>query len=348
MRNQGLLRTLSVCALIAAPAAVHATSVATNQGVANSYVTQSAAPTAASQSATIIANNVTGALGGGGASGPSLTQTDYFNLRDQFGKSAAGDRPMRFNAWASAGYSGIDANDRGGEFDGRVINVVGGFDYKFTDRLLAGLTVGYENTDIDTTFNRGTFEGDGITVGPYIGFTLTRNWRFNALATYTWLDYDVRSGTAGTTGSFDASRVTGAANLSGDYRWNKWLFGPSAGVLWMRETQENYRDSAGNAVDGDDIYLGRVSFGGTIGYDFGRIRPYAKALGEYDFDHEAAVDLGNGRKASDDRAGAVVGGGVNVALIPNRLGAGIEGTYNTLGRENLDVYTVRGRLELKF
>ena len=349
MPYASLLRAVAIVALVGAPAVSYATSVSTSQGTANNFVAQKSSATASAQSGAIVAGNVGSALGGGGGSGPPvLGQTDYFNLRDLVGKSAAGERPLPFNAWVSGGYTGIDAKDRGGEFDGRVINVVGGVDYKFTDRFIVGGSVGYENLDIDTTFNRGTFKGDGWGFGPYLGFKLSDQWRISGLFNYSLLNYDVTNGNARTSGTFDATRWTTAANLSGDYKFNKWLFGPTAGVLYMQETQENYRDSANAAVDGGVIHLGRASAGGTLGYDFGRVKPYAKLLGEYDFRHEAAVNLGNGVTASNDRLGAVVGGGVNFALVPNRVGGGIEATYNTLGRENLDVYTVKGRLAVKF
>lgn len=326
----------------------HATSVSTGEGV-KALVTQVAAPIAAAQAAAIVAGNVASAVGGAvsGAIRTSSAPTNYFNLRDiAKGKSAQG-AALRVGAWLSGGYTSIDANDRGGEFDGRVYNINGGLDYKFTERLLAGVTVGYENLDIDTTFNRGTFEGDGVSAGPYFGYRLSDNWAVSGLVTYTWLSYDVRNGNTAVTGSFDAERLSANLGLNGGYKVNNWVIGPQAGVLFMQEDQDRYNDSAGTRVNGDVIPLVRWSAGGTLGYNFGNVTPYVKALGEYDSTHSAAVDLGNGTKSSNDRFGAVAGGGVNVAM-GRAASANIEATHNTLGRENLDVWTVKGRVSVNF
>jgi outer membrane autotransporter protein len=341
--------TLAIAAALGMTSA-QATSVSSGGGV-NNLVTQAAAPVAAAQTASIVAGNVAGSVSGsvgGAVSAPGASAPQSFNLREIMKGQGAQAGAMRgMNAWVSGGYTSIDANDRGGEFDGNVVNVNIGLDAKLTDRFVLGLTAGYENLDVDTTFNSGTFEGDGYSVGPYVAFRLTDNWTLLGLATYTWLEYDTRNGNTAVTGSFDAERITASAGLSGNFRHNSWVIGPQAGVLFVNEEQDDYRQSNGTAVRGDNIPLVRWSLGSTLGYDFGKFVPYGKLVGEYDSTHSAAVDLGNGIKSSNDRLGAVVGAGVNLPLGPT-TSANVEGTYNTLGRENLDVYSIKARFSLAF
>lgn len=338
----------------------HATSVSsgTAAGV-STLVGAVAAPTAAAQAAGIVASNIAGSVGGavGGVGAPAagavpvgFAPMKVFNLRQQMamkGGSAAADNARGINAWLSGGYTHIKSTDVGGNFDGPVLNANLGVDRKFGDRFTVGLTAGYENLDIDTTFNRGTFEGDGYSVGPYVNFKINNNWSVMGLVTYTWLNYDVTTGTVRSTGSFDAERLTGVATLNGSFRKDKWVFSPMAGVMGMAEDQDSYRDSRGVLINGDNIPLVRWSAGGTVGYDFGKITPYVKLVGEYDSSHSAAVDLGSNRKSSDTREGAVAGAGFSLNL-GRGMTANLEGTYNSVGRENLEVYSVKGRLAFEF
>lgn len=334
----------------------HATSVAsgTAAGVSN-LISSVAAPTAAAQAAGIVASNIAGSVGGGvvsaaGAVPVGFAQMKVFNLRQQMamkGGSAAADNARGINAWLSGGYTHIKSTDRRGEFDGPVLNANLGVDRKFGDRFTVGLTAGYENLDIDTTFNRGTFEGDGFSVGPYVNFKINDTWSVMGLVTYTWLNYDITTGTVRSTGSFDAERLTGVASLNGNFRKDKWVFSPTVGVMGMAEEQDSFRDSRGVLISGDNIPLVRWSAGGTVGYDFGKITPYVKLVGEYDSSHSAAVDLGQGAKSSNSREGAVAGAGFSVNL-GRGVTANLEGTYNSVGRENLEVYSVKGRLAVEF
>lgn len=263
------------------------------------------------------------------------------------GGQAAANDAKGINTWLSGAYTKIKSTDKGGEFDGPALSASFGLDRRFGDKTTLGFTLGYENVDIDTTFNRGFLQADGYSVGPYIAYSLNNTWSLFGMASYTWVSYDVKSGTANTTGSFDAERMVGVAGLSGNFRKGNWLIGPQAGVMWMSEEQDAYRDSKGTAVQGGVIPLTRWNAGGTLGYDFGKISPYVKLVGEYDSSHSAAVDLGSGVKSSNTREGAQAGVGINFNF-GRGLTGNLEGSYNSLGRENLEIYAFKGRIALEF
>lgn len=321
---------------------------ADDQGVANNLVTQSTASAASAQVAglvgTAVSNVVAPAPAAPGAPAPAVSQGDgtmYFNSR-QTGVSA-GNAP-KFGVWVQGGYTSVDGDDRGGEFDGDVINFLVGADYKVKPKMVVGVALGYEDLDIDTSFNNGTFEGQGFGITPYFGMSLTPTWSIQALAGWTTVEYDTSRNNGAITSSFDADRLFGSAAIVGSFKLtNKLVGAPKLSILHLTEEQDGTTDSAGNVTTGENIDLGRISFGGTLSYLAGRVSPFVRLMGEYDYAKEDAVNLGNGNFSSDDKFGLNATVGLNMNFKKGFSG-NIEATSATLLRENLDVYTLSGRL----
>lgn len=219
------MRLFKVSVIVAAfcgfgAASALASDASDDPGQSNNLVSSSASGQASGQTASIIGGAINP---GGGGAGPIVTLNNapdpeapdqkipYFNLREMQGRSA-GSRPMPFNIWLNGAYTGISKSDQGGEFDGGVFNVVGGFDYKFTKNFQAGIAAGYEDLDIDTDFNNGTFEGSGYTVAGYMGYSFQPKALGNPFVSavltggYSFIDYDTTRNSGGVTGSFDADR----------------------------------------------------------------------------------------------------------------------------------------------
>ena len=168
-------------------------SVSDDGGASNNLVSASASSAAAGAVGATIASSIGAAItppppsGSGGGGGVPAEQgnlnTNYktasvfnYNTRKMTGKSA-GRRP-RAGLWVQGGYTLIDNDEAGGQFDGDAINVLVGLDYKpakFNGKMVIGVAAGYEKIDIVTAFNDGTFEGDGFSITPYIGYQLGRN-----------------------------------------------------------------------------------------------------------------------------------------------------------------------------
>ena len=301
----------------------------------------------------LIDNNTMVGLAGG--------QTALFDLRElkrQQGGSA-GSKPLNVGAWLRGAYTVIDGNDRGGEFEGSAVNLVAGVDYLFQNTrmpIVVGLSGGYEKLDIDTTFNTGTYEGNGFTLAPYVAIMPMRNFIVDFSGGMTWLDYDVSRTVAAAkrTGSFDATRAFFGGNATYNHYAGAWRLSPTMGILSMREEQDGYTESNGTVVPGSAIDLTRASGGLEVGYNLGGmnqtltgVEPFVKLIGEYDIVNEDAIDLGNGVMSSAEDYGAVAGGGVNLNLGQSVSGA-VEGTYNTIGRGELQTWTVGGRLRVRF
>lgn len=353
MTSNKLLGAAVLGAMVAGTPAL-ASTVSNDQAKANTIVTTAVAPVASAQTASLIAGAVggavsgaTGSVGGGGApSGGFAPGPQSFNSRQMQGKSG-GSNTADLGMWVNGIYSHVDKSEAGGEFDGDVYNFVGGVDYRITQRVVAGVALGYEHSDITTKFNSGTFKGDGFTVAPYVGVSLTPNWSADLSVGHTWLNYDTERNNNAVNGTFDANRWFGAANLNGTYTANRFVLMPKVGVMYLNEEQDSYTDSTGAAVAGSTIKLGRASAGGSVGYQFGSFMPYVKLIGEWDFEHPGSVALSNGTMSAVDDFGGVAGAGVNFN-INSQLSGTVEGSYNSIGRSDLDVWSGQAKLRYKF
>lgn len=330
-----------------------ASSVSDSQAVANNLVTAVATPAASTATASIIASGIASAIAPpppvigvpiGSAGG--VNKTAYFDSRALSGV-AAGGMAKKAGMWVQGGYTTIDNGDAGGEFDGDVQNLVAGFDYKVNDKAVVGVAIAYENVDITTTFNTGTFKGKGYTVSPYAGLVLGNGAVIDGMIGMSKLNYDTTNTNRTITGSFDATRYMGAVNVSKAFRTKKLTLTPKAGILQVREKQDAFTDSAGTASASSTINLGRASLGGTVAVSAGKFTPYLRAMAEYDYKKGAAADLGNGRTASNDKFGINAAIGVN-AQLNDKLTLNVEGTSAANMRDNLDIYGVTGRLRYNF
>jgi hypothetical protein len=317
-------------------------------GLANNLVTQTTAAAASTQVAGIVGTAVAAAIAPPVGAPPVVSQngydgkiTSYFNSR-QTGVSA-GNAP-KSGFWVQGGYTSVEGTDTGGEFDGDVMNFLVGADFKPNSKSVVGVAIGYEDLDIDTTFNNGTFTGSGFGITPYFGLTLSPSVSVQVLAGWSSIEYDATRNTGAITSSFDADRVFGSASLTGNVMLSKNLnLAPKATILYVSEDQDSTTDSSGVAVASQSLDLGRISFGGTLSYMGDKAAPYVRVMGEYDYQIEDAVDLGNGNFSSNDDTGIAGAVGVNLSL-GNGLYGNLEVSSSSILRDNLDVYTYTGRI----
>lgn len=314
-----------------------------------------AAGAGSTQSAQATVGLIGGAIGGAvspsagptpGGAGPAGA-TSFLKTRDSGLSGGAGDK--RFGAWLQGVYTSIDNSQAGLQFDGNVYNLVGGLDYMVNDKVVVGLALGYEALDLTTVYSRGTIESEGFTVAPYVGFALNKTWSIDATAGYTWLSYDTTRNLNATRGTFDAERWFAAANLNANYAFGRVRVLPKIGVLYLEEEADAYRETGTNAtsVASTTTKLGRLYAGGRVGYAFDSVMPYAKVIGEYDFEKNAAVSIGNGRFSNDDEVGAQLGLGLDF-YGSNTVSGNVEAAYLSAGRSDLEVWSATARLRVKF
>jgi hypothetical protein len=226
---------------------------------------------------------------------------------------AAGDAGPQFGAWLTPAYAWLENSNPLSEHDGNLVLVMAGLDYKVSERVLLGCAVGYEDVDLDTAFNDGTFRSKGVTITPYAGLVLLDGVTADALFSYTGLDNDIerdRGSSDPVTGDYDSARTLVAANLNVYKVLDNWSLNAVVGYLYVSEDQEEYSQ---NDADGDrttidqfTAYLGEWRIGGRAGYLFERFEPYLAAA--YLYDNTWNSD-------ADDRDG--VDAGIGIDCFPN-------------------------------
>jgi hypothetical protein len=254
-----------------------------------------------------------------------------------------------WTVWMSGVYTGFA---RGGATatDGHIGNIMGGADYRLSDKLLIGGALGYEDQRFDTTFNGGYLRGKGATLGPYLAYSLSPNLIANVFAGLAFLDYGVASAT--TTGSYDATRLFVSASLIGTWQYDRWRFSPRASLFHASERRDSFTDSASAVFPGATVNIGRFSIGPEIGYRFapaqgnGLLEPFGFAALDCDLGNRNSLVAANGIVVTDGACGGRIGSGLKV--IQPGFSVSIGASYNSLFRPDQDSWTLQGRVGRQF
>lgn len=254
-----------------------------------------------------------------------------------------------WNAWIKGSWSVFDG--KGSSFDGHMVDVVGGVDYRLSDDLIIGVLGGYGVADFDTLSagTAGKFESDGVHAGVYLGKRLAPNLLLDALVAYTGSDYDNRSGT--TTGSFSAQRVTVAAHLKGNVDWEMVTVQPTIGLVYASENQDSYTDSAAVVHASKTVTAGRLSIGPKFIFqpmttDFGKTQFWFAAKGEYDFSNQNTSTTSSLPNISDFVSARVQGG--FSATNESGVSLSLQGDLSGLGSGEYIGYGATAKLSLPF
>lgn len=104
---------------------------------------------------------------------------------------AAGDQFSRLGLFINGDYATGEKdatfNENGFDFD--AYGITAGIDYRFGSQFVAGLALGYSNSDVDVDNNFGSTEADGISVTAY-GTYFTERFYVEASLTHGNFDYD--------------------------------------------------------------------------------------------------------------------------------------------------------------
>lgn len=334
---------------------------ATNQVAAPQVAQQAASQTSGIISARIsqtISGSVSGLSPAGGGAGPGTIPTPgggpiSSNIKDLVGKSAGSeDKPL--GVWLNAGAARVSDTHAFETFHGSITTVVGGMDYRITERALAGLALGYESANIKTTFNNGTMRAGNVAVSPYVGYAFNDTFSLDATLGYAFVNYDMTRLNGQARGSTGGGRLFGAANLTAKTEMGNWRLSTGLGYLYLQETQDAYAEtgSAGTAVSKVKIRLGQLRSTNKAGYEmvtsWGSITPYAMVRPEYDVNKSPAaiLDTATNTVATSDRFGATFGLGLNMAVGDDST-INLEGTTSQF-RSHLSMDGVTGTVRFRF
>jgi hypothetical protein len=154
-----------------------------------------------------------------------------------------------------------------------------GYDVGFAGGHVLGLALGSEKTEIDTFFNSGGVETEGVTAMLYYGWLFADNWSLDAGFGRTELDTEqfrvlpeFLSGTT-VTSETSSERSFSALNLNGFWTLGDFSLGARLGYLSSENEQDGYTESDGTVQEGQALELKQTHIGADIAYG-SRSQPY--------------------------------------------------------------------------
>ena len=260
------------------------------------------------------------------------------------------------NIWAQGAYTRAENTFNAGinndtRFKGDIWAGSVGVDYRVAPRVVVGLSGGYQNVDIDTTFNAGKLKQTGWGVTPYAVFGLNQNYFIDVSAGYWWLDNEMSRNGNTAKANYDGTRYNLAANLNGGWSVNQWRLTAAVGYLYVSAKDDAFRETGTAAVAAQQssisTKIGQGRIGGTVGYALGAITPYALARVEHNFEQDSpAINNGVGAQPKYDRTGYRTGVGLRFA--PSSTVSGDIGANTVLGKRDQKEYTIGGTIRLAF
>ena len=250
------------------------------------------------------------------------------------GGLAAGDDMDAFGVWGTLGYSNIEDDFTSTAFDGDVLTGLVGADLFVNENLLIGGTVGMEKTDIDTRYNAGTSESDGLTMALYTAYIVDDMWSVEGLFGYANTNTDMTRSATGieVRGETDSQRLYGsfAANAN-FYPDDYWTLSGSARYTFATEHVDEFTETDGTFVPQDDVSVGIIQLGGRASWTDGKFEPFGSLSLEYE-NVQKKIVVPTGNQPANDRTSAVIGGGLNYYADEN-LSGGFEVTH-TVGKKD--------------
>lgn len=260
---------------------IYAAGVAANQN--STVVTEVRATQVATQEITnMITARIDERQGRGGNAGSA-------NSTNLFKGGNAGSLENKFAVWGRADWTRIDDNTAGGKWDANLWTLVLGGDYKFHDRMLAGLSFTYSYMHGKTKFNNGKIQGDhGFGVAPYMNVRALDWLDFDAIVGYTRVNKD-RSRTAVGTGQkvtakphSDRWYATLAANAH--HQINRWALLGRLGYNHAQDKQKSFTETNGDRYTSQTVKMNRVFARLQGGYQVNEsMMPYLFLTYAYDF-----------------------------------------------------------------
>lgn len=255
------------------------------------------------------------------------------------GKASGDNIFARGAAWVQ-GLFNKTKYDKGHGFDIDSEGLAMGVEKMVNDDVKAGVGYAYTNADIDSHLRSSDVDTHSVFV---YGEYKPSDWFVNGTASYSWSDYAEKKNVAGKMHHADYDVDTfGLQAMSGvNMNLNGYKLTPSAGLRYVRLSQDNYTDTAGQRVKGlsSDILTAvaeaRAATDVTLENGI-TLRPEARLAMTYDLmndDADSVVSLSNGsayrvKGEALDRFGVEFGAGVSADVNDDiELSLGYEGRF---------------------
>ncbi|QPL37106.1 autotransporter outer membrane beta-barrel domain-containing protein [Thalassospira sp. B30-1] len=254
-----------------------------------------------------------------------------------------------FTVWGHGSFTAVDNDHVNGTTDSRYDGDVWGYniglDYRFADALIAGLSLGYNDTDLTTAFNNGSYQETGWVASPYVIYRPMENLTIAGEAGYGMGDIDVTRDNGAVSGNTESDMWYAALTTSYRARPIETLpvsLTPSLAFIAARKTVDAYRESDGTNNDTSRSNTRQIRPAIEAAYDFTptqslTISPFLETGLIPDFTDEI----------NNDKTAFNIGGGVRLSDRLTGLDAALEGNY-LAGRADYTEYTIGGTVTYGF
>ena len=254
-----------------------------------------------------------------------------------------------FTVWGHGSFTSVDNDHVNGtsddRYDGDVWGYNIGLDYRFADALIAGLSLGYNDTDLTTSFNNGSYQETGWVASPYVIYRPMENLTISGEAGYGMGDIDVTRNNGAVSGNTESDMWYAALTTSYLVRPVETLpvsLTPSLAFLAARKTVDAYRESDGTNNATTRSNTRQIKPAIEAAYDFTptqslTVSPFVETGLIYDFTDEI----------NNDKTAFNIGGGVRLSDRLTGLNAALEGNY-LAGRADYTEYTIGGTVTYGF
>lgn len=260
-------------------------------------------------------------------------------------KALATERPL--TVWGYGSFTSLenDRNNNTGDlrYDGDVWGYNLGMDYTFMPGVYAGVSLGYSETDLTTTYNSGTYNENNLSVTPYAVLNLNTDITVSFLGGYSIGDQE-RERDTGITSSTDTDMWFAATTASYRFTPNEespFALTANASILGYRKTTDAYTESDGTTVEKSTGTGLQIKPGLEASYMFEKngtvLQPFAKV--DFVFDLRDTTN--------DDSNAYDVGGGMRFGNTERGLSGSFEG-QTVLGRNDYSEYSVSGLVSYSF
>ena len=255
-----------------------------------------------------------------------------------------------WNLWAQGRVTG--ATDRLAAFNSLGFHGSIGADYRFMPWMTAGLALGADTNETKQWTRGGRAGAIGFSAVPYLGIRLSPNVVASAYAGAATVRYDANP-VARVSAAYSGTRLFTGGSLTGRWRDGPWRFQPELSILYGSEALSAYVDSSGTSVPAIVVQAGRVSVGPEIGYrwsnpeDGWQIEPFLRARLNVDYINNGQVFLNGALVGTRGPASGSIATGLSY-VEGGRITTRIEGSYDSIGVQGLDVWSAMLRLGLRF
>jgi len=232
---------------------------------------------------------------------------------------SAGDASQTRGIWANLSSTDIEDSNTLTESDASITTYIAGYDQMLDDKTLVGISVTYEDVSVDSAYNGGSLDSDGITIAPYISYNINDSMAVYAIAGYGWLSYDQNQFNNTAKSDLDAERAFVELNFMAFQNIDRVLFNERIGYLYTHESQDSYTErytltNTSAKIKSNSISFSQLKANFEVAYAGDDLEPYFDIGYYYDTDYEKVSGI------STDRTGGDYTFGLRIHLSDQLLG----------------------------